>query len=116
MAIGSEMFLTAVLGLFAIPVLTGNANSVPMTKIFSLGLPPVHNLYRVARLDFYHPPIENVFIRDSCLFSNTTTDTKPFISTSSDDIIFATLNIGSNMKTFRLLSIPQYSSYPLSFP
>ena len=39
MVIGSEMFSTAVLELFTIPVLTGNAGPTPMTKILSLGLP-----------------------------------------------------------------------------
>ena len=96
MAIGSEMSPTALLELFTIPVLTGSAGPTPMTKILSLGLPRVDDGCRVARFDFYHPPIENIFFRDNSLFSNKATDTKPFISTSSDDIIFATLNIGSS--------------------
>ena len=99
MAIGSEMSPSqAVLELFTIPVLTGNGGPAPMTKILSLGLPHVDDGCRVANFHFYQPPIESdVFIRDNCLFSNTTTDTKPFISTSSDVIIFATLNIGYTM-------------------
>ena len=90
--------VTPVLELFTIPVLADNAGPTPMTKILSLALPRVDHGCRVARLDFYHPPIENVFIRDNSLFLNTsrTTDAEPFISTSSDDIIFATLNIGSS--------------------
>jgi len=96
MAIGSEMPPTAVLELFTIPVLTGNAGPTPMTRILSLGLPLVDDGCRVANMHFYHPPIENVLIRDNCLFSNTTGTDKPFISTSSDDIIFATLNIGGS--------------------
>ena len=95
MAIGSEMPPTAVLELFTIPVLTGNTSPIFMTKILSLSLPSVDDGCRVASLDFYHPPIENILLRNNCLFSNTTgTDTKPFISTSSNDIIFAKLNIG----------------------
>ena len=111
MAIGSEMSPTVVLELFTSPVLTGNTGPAPMAKILSLGLPHVDDGCRVARLDFYYPPtIENVFIRDNCLFSKTTTDTKPFISTSYE-IIFASLNIGiaTAMTTFPLLSIPQHS-------
>ena len=93
MAIGSEMFPTAVLELFTIP---GNAGPTPITKILSLGLPRVDDCFRVAKLDFYHTRVESVLIRDNCLFSNTTTDTKPFVSASSNDIIFATLNIGGS--------------------
>jgi hypothetical protein len=97
MAIGSEMLPTPVLELFTIPVLTGNAGPMPMTKILSLGLAHVDDSWRVADFHFYHPPIENVFNRHNCLFiSNiiTDSDTKPFVSTSTDDIIFASLNIG----------------------
>jgi len=117
MAIGSEMPPTAVLELFTIPVLTGNAGPTPMTRILSFGLPLVDDGCRVANIHFYHPPIENVLIRDNCLFSNTTGTDKPFISTSSDDIIFATLNIGvvTTMTTFRLSSTPQHS-YVLFLP
>ena len=111
MAIGSEMPPTAVLELFTIPVLTCNADPVPMTKILSLGLPSVDDGCRVARFDFYHPStIENVFIRDNCLFSYTTTDTKPFISTSSDDIIFASLNIGTRGGNYDYISFVVHSS------
>ena len=111
MAIGNEMSPTAVLELFTIPVLTCNADPVPMTKILSLGLPSVDDGCRVARFDFYHrPTIENVFIRDNCLFSYTTTDTKPFISTSSDDIIFASLNIGTRNGSYDSISFVVHSS------
>lgn len=96
MVVGSRRFSTAVLELFSIPVPDGNAGPTPMTKILSLGLPFVDDGCRIARLDFYHPPIENVVIRDNCLFSNMTTDTKSFISTSSNDIIFASFNIESS--------------------
>jgi len=63
-----------------------------------LGLPRVDDGCHVANFNFHHPLIENVFFRDNCLFSNKnkTTDTKPFISSSLDDIIFATLNIGGS--------------------
>ena len=110
MAIGNEMSPTAVLELFTIPVLTGNAGPAPMTKILSLGLPRVDDGFRVSRLDFHHPPIENVFIRDNCLFLYTTTDTKPFISTSSDDIIFASLNIGTRYGRYDNISFVVHSS------
>ena len=97
MAIGSEMPPTAVLELFTIPVLTDNTGPTPMTKILSLGLPSVDDGWRVAQLNFYHPPIENILLRNNCLFSHTTgTDTQPFISTSSNDIVFATLGIGGS--------------------
>ena len=110
MAIGNEMSPTAVLELFSIPVLTGNAGPAPMTKILSLGLPRVDDGFRVSRLDFHHPPIENVFIRDNCLFLYTTTDTKPFISTSSDDIIFASLKIGTRYGRYDNISFVVHSS------
>ena len=93
MAIGSAMYPTPVLEIFNIPVPTGNAGPTPMTRIF---LPCVDYSDNDPRLDFYHPPIENVFIRNNRLFSSTTTNTKPFFSTSSNDIIFGTLNIGSS--------------------
>ena len=81
-----------------------------MTKILSLGLPRVDDGFHVARLNFYHPPIENVFIREDCLFLNTTTHTKPFISTSSDDIIYATLNIGTRYGHYDNISFVVHSS------
>ena len=85
-----------------------------MTKILSLGLPRVDDGCRIANFCFYHPPIEsNFFIRDNCLFSNKTTDTKPtkpFISTSSDDIIFTTLDIGHPTIGYDNISFVVHSS------
>ena len=109
MAIGSEMPPTAVLELFTIPVLTGNGGPTPMKKILSLGLPRVDDDCRVARLDFYHPPVD-IFLRDNCLSLKTTTNTKPFISPSSDDIIFASLNIGTKYGHYDNISFVVHSS------
>ena len=109
MAIGSKMHPTAVLELFTIPVLTGNGGPTPMTKILSLGLPRVDDDCRVANLRFYHPPV-HIFLHDNCLSLKTTTNTKPFISPSSNDIIFASLNIGTRYGHYDSISFVVHSS------
>jgi hypothetical protein len=95
MVVGNLCLSTATLKLFNIPVPNENSGTTSMTKIVTLGLPPVDEGCRMERFDFYRPPPKNVFIVENRLFHDVTTDSQPFISTSSD-ILFASFNIQSS--------------------
>jgi hypothetical protein len=101
---------TAVLELFNLPV-TNGTGCTPIIKVAALGLPFVDDGYRIARVDFSCPSVENLVIsRRGKLLYNASIDTKPFVNPKSNNIIFVHLHIGGGYGYDDISFVVQHST------
>jgi hypothetical protein len=100
---------TATLDLFRLRVPNSNSRRTSMIKVATLGLPFVDDDCRIARLDIHPVFVKNLVIHKNRLLYNASVDTKPFLNTKSDSIIFVDLTV-SKRREYDYISFVVHSS------
>ncbi len=94
-AIANPSHSTATFELFSLPVTNGNVRPTSMTKVAALELPSVDTNCRIHHMGFAPLFVKNLIIRNNRLLYNASIDAKLFVSTKSNNIMFAYLDIRS---------------------